>query len=241
MLTGSNLACTHSSREAAPNFFPLHAGDTWVYDVTRPLRNEHTRMTMRVRGERYLPSLGRRCRLVDETYSAEDAAFGGPAVSSGKPEVYPVAYCRMNGFLSRALSLEYHGSEVRDAGLGSSEERFLPDAFGNRLAWDSVTTAYDLGGGSGYGVQQTHWIVPEPGAVEVPAGRFAGCVRVETVALHAGRHDGVVDGEPIVLYYSDWYAPDIGLIRTRQSNRPDGGPPMAQIELVAYDVEGAPR
>jgi len=155
--------------------------------------------------------------------------------------VYPVAYCRMDGFLYRALSLEYRGGEIREIGLGSNEERFLPDAFGNRVAWDSVTTAYDLGSGNGYGVQQTHWIVPDAGFVEVPAGRFAGCVRVETVALHAGRHDGVTDGEPVVLYYSDWYAPNVGLIRTLESNRPDGGPPLAQIELLAYDVEGARR
>jgi len=238
----SGSACTRSSSEtAAPNFFPLHVDDTWVYEVTRPLRNEHTRMTMRVRGERYLSTLGRRCRLVDETYSAEDAAFGVPAAPSGKPEIYPVAYCRMDGFLYRALSLEYHGGEVREIGLGSKEERFLPVAFGTSLAWESVTTAYDLGGGNGYGVQQTHWVVPDSGLVEVPAGRFTGCVHVETVALHAGRHAGANEGEPIVLYYSDWYAPDVGLIRTLQSNRPDGGPPLAQIDLLAYDVEGTRR
>ena len=243
VLALSSAGCTQQSPETtAPNFFPLHADDTWVYDVVRPMRNERTRMTARVRGERYIPSLGRRCRLVDETYSASEEAFGAlDAPSTGRPEVYPIAYCRLNGFLSRALSLEYHGNEVRDVGLGSAEERFLPDGFGNHLAWDSVTTAYDLGGGTGYGVQQTHWIVPEPAIVEVPAGRFVGCMRVETVALHAGRHDGAYDGEPVVLYYSDWYAPNVGLIRTLQSNRPGGGPPMSQIELVAYDVEGAPH
>jgi len=241
-LLASSPGCRRSDTESsAPNFFPLHADDTWVYEVTRPLRNERTRMTMRVRGERYMASLGRRCRLVDETYAGEDRTFGAAAADGGKPEIYPVAYCRIDGFLYRALSLEYRGGEVREIGLGSNEERFLPDGFGADVAWDSVTTAYDLGGGNGYGVQQTHWVVPDAGAVDVPAGRFTGCVRVETVALHTGRHDGVNDGEPVVLYYSDWYAPNVGLIRTLESNRPDGGPPLAQFELLAYDVEGARR
>src|SRR5258705_13161111 len=59
-----STACTRQRTEpAAANFFPLHAEDTWVYDVVRPMRNERTRMTVRVRGERYIASLGRRCRL----------------------------------------------------------------------------------------------------------------------------------------------------------------------------------
>ena len=107
-----------------------------------------------------------------------------------------------------------------------------------------MTTAYDLGGGNGYDVRQTHRAVSEPSVIEVPAGRFTGCIRVDTVAVHGGKHDGQYDANPIVLYYSDWYAPNVGLIRTIQSDRPDtsvpgNGPPLSQIELLAYDVEGA--
>jgi hypothetical protein len=179
--------------------------------------------------------------LVDESYPADDAPLGDTLGTSAKPEVYPIAYYRENGFLYRALSLEYRGNELRDVGIGSSEERFLPDGLSNDLAWDSVTTAYDLGGGNGYGVRQTHRAALEARAIEVPAGRFTGCVRVDTVALHAGQRDGKYDSDPIVLYYADWYAPNVGLIRTVESNRPDGGPALAQIELLAYDVEGARR
>lgn len=235
-------ACTRPSRDGGQtDFFPLHAEDTWVYEVVRPLRNLRTRMTVRVRGEHYIDALGRRCRLVDESYPADDAPLGDTLGTSAKPEVYPIAYYRENGFLYRALSLEYRGNELRDVGIGSSEERFLPDGLGNDLAWDSVTTAYDLGGGNGYGVRQTHRAALEVRAIEVPAGRFTGCVRVDTVALHGGQRNGKYDADPIVLYYADWYAPNVGLIRTVESNRPDGGPALAQIELLAYDVEGARR
>jgi hypothetical protein len=234
-------ACTrHGAETGQVDFFPLHADDTWIYAVDRPLRNLHTHMTVRVRGERYVESLRRRCRLVDESYAGDDNGISAP---TGKPEVHPIAYYRENGFLYRALSLEYHGKELHDAGLGSGEERFLPDALVRDAAWDSLTTAYDLGGGTGYDVRQSHRAVSESGVVEVPAGRFSDCIRVDTVALHGGKHGGQYDA-PVVLYYSDWYAPNVGLIRTIESNRPDtsapeSGPPLALIELLAYDVEGA--
>ncbi|HXQ21207.1 MAG TPA: hypothetical protein VN812_05995 [Candidatus Acidoferrales bacterium] len=223
------------------DFFPLHTEDTWVYEVAQPLRNLSTRMTVRVRGERYIQTLGRRCRLVDESYADADAAVGMLSGGAAGPEVYPVAYCRKNGFLYRALSLEYRGSELREVGLGSSEERFLPDGLSSALNWDSVTTAYDLGGGNGYGVRQMHQAVAEAAVVDVPAGRFAGCVRVDTMALHGGRRNGAYEADPIVLYYTDWYAPNVGLVRTVQSDRPDRGAPLAKIELLAYDVEGGRR
>jgi hypothetical protein len=197
-------------------------------------------MTVRVRGERYVESLRRRCRLVDESYAGSDNEI---EASGGKPEIHPIAYYRENGFLYRALSLEYRGKEVRDIGLGSGEERFLPDVLDRDSSWDSTTTAYDLGGGNSYGVRQMHRAVFEPGVIEVPAGRFAGCIRVNTVAVHGGKHDGEYDANAIVLYYADWYAPNVGLIRTIESDRPDvrvsgNGPPLSQIELLAYDVEG---
>ncbi len=232
--------CNHrGDGSRSPDFFPLHAEDTWVYEVARPLRNVRTRMTVRVRGERYISALGRRCLLVDESYASDDDQVEVAAGAAAKAEISPVAYCRNGGFLHRALSLEYHGGEVREIGLGAGEERFLPEGLGADQAWDSLTTAYDLGGGSGYRIQQNHHALVEAQSIEVPAGRFTGCVRVDTVAVQGGRRNGMDEGEPVVLYYSDWYAANVGLVRTLQSNRPDGGPPLAKIELLAYDVEGA--
>ncbi|MGD0950563.1 MAG: hypothetical protein ABSA52_24500 [Candidatus Binatia bacterium] len=242
LLMLSATACTRpGANDRRADFFPLHQDDTWIYAVDRPLRNAHTRMTVRVLGERYVESLRRRCSLVDESYAANDNEIEAP---SGKPEIHPIAYYRENGFLYRALSLEYRGREVHDVGLGSGEERFLPDVLDRDLSWDSTTTAYDLGGGNSYGVRQTHRAVSEPSVIQVPAGRFTGCIRVDTVAVHGGKHDGEYDTHPIVLYYADWYAPNVGLIRTIESDRPDvsvpaNGPPLSQIELLAYDVEGA--
>ena len=249
VLALSAASCSKPAAEPPQvEFFPLHSEDTWVYEVTRPLRNQRTRMTVRVRGERYVSALHRRCHLVEESYAAESgeglsansSAVGAPQASPSG-EVYPIAYYWENGFLYRSMSLEYAGGEVRDVGIGSHEERFLPERFGSTAAWDSLTIAYDLGGGNGYSVRQTHSATIEPSVIEVPAGRFTDCIRVDTVAVHSGQHDGHYEDAPIVLYYSDWYAPHVGLIRTVQTDRPDGGPPLTQIELLAYDVEGAKR
>ncbi len=236
LTSGGLLACQRSrSPEPSVSFFPLHAEDTWVYEVTRPLRNKHTRMTVRARGDKYVAALKRRCSLVEESYAADED-------NGGRPEIYPIAYYRENGFLYRALSLEYRNGQLQDIGLGSSEERFLPDQLAANTSWESETTAYKLGVGDSYGVSQHHRVVVEPGAVTVPAGSFSNCLRVDTVAVHHTKREGKKGHEePVTLYYADWYAPNVGLVRTVQWSRPDGGPPLSTIELVAYDVEGAQR
>src|SRR5215470_3467560 len=95
---------------ARADFFPLHAEDTWVYEIARPADSVRTHMTVRVRGERYIQALGRPCRLVEESYRnvfpAVELPEGGPG-----PELYPIAFCRTDGFLSRARPLEYRGEE----------------------------------------------------------------------------------------------------------------------------------
>jgi len=242
MMGATLAACTPTPLPPVPaRYFPLQANDTWVYEVVQPLRNVRARMTVRVRGEQYVKPLRRTCLVVDETYDTPDAAqqaFRDPGLLR---DVHPVAYYRDNGFFHRALSLEYADGEVREAGPNSGEDRFLPVGLRPEVDWQGVTTAYDAGGGAEYTVMQTHRATREPAEVVVPAGRFADCVRVDTVALHGDLHEGRYRTSPVVLYYSDWYAPDVGLVRTVQRERADGGVPLAQVELVAYEVKGAAR
>jgi len=235
-------ACTPTpTPAAAARYFPLHADDTWVYEVVQPLRNVRAHMTVRVRGEQYVKPLRRSCQVVDETYDTPDAAqqaFRDPGLPR---DIHPVAYCRDNGFFHRALSLEYADGEVREAGPNSGEERFLPVGLQPDAEWQGVTTAYVAGGRDEYTVMHTHHATLETAAIVVPAGRFTDCMRVDTVALHGELHDGRYQTNPVVLYYSDWYAPDVGLVRTVQRQSTDGGLPLAQVELVAYEVKGAAR
>ena len=46
--------------------------------------------------------------------------------------------------------------------------------------------------------------------------------------------DGSAIGPRIVYYYSDWYAPGVGLIRTEQRNATANV--LATIELVSYQI-----
>lgn len=234
VFAGEGLAACHRTEPKAPTatFFPLHAEDTWVYEVARPLSNQRSRMTVRARGDQFIQVLHRHAHLVEESYAADEE-------NGGRAETYPIAYYRENGFLYRALSLEYRDGQLHDVGLGSSEERFLPDALAANVSWESLTTAYDLGPNDRYGVTQQHRAVLDPAPIAVPAGQFVGCLRVDTVAVHKGQRGGRTDERPLILYYEDWYAPNVGLVRTVQSSRADGGPALAQIELLAYDVEGA--
>ena len=223
-------ACEQSS--SAPDFFPLHIDDTWVYEVGQPLRNRHLQMTVRVRGNQFVKPLGRSCDVVEESYGASQAA-------EGTVERYPIAYYRDGDFLHRVLSLEYRNGEVAEAGLDSFEERFLPLGLAATGAWEGQTRAYALGPENDYRVLQKHRALHEDSEITVPAGRFRNCIRVDTTAVHATTHDGQPDGAPMVLYYSDWYAPNVGLIQSVQHSRADGGPPLAEIQLLAYDVSGA--
>jgi len=222
-----------------PDFFPLHTDDTWTYEVRHVLRNERTRMTVRVRDERYVEALGRRCRMVEETYATEASlsSIERPAAHP-RAERYPVAYYHHGGYLFRSLAFEYRDNDLRPVGIGTSVERFLPDGLRTDLSWADESTAFDLGGGTGYVVRQTHWSRVEAEAVQVPAGEFRGCVRVDTVAVHGDKGEAPQVGIPVVLYYSDWYAPNVGLVRSVQRNRAGGGPPTAQVELLSFDVAG---
>jgi hypothetical protein len=82
-------------------------------------------------------------------------------------------------------------------------------------------------------VQQRHRVAPKPERVVVPGGVFARCMRVETTAIHSGVDDhGAHTGPQVTYYYSDWYAPGVGLVKTEQ--RGTDAVVIATIELVRY-------
>src|SRR6185369_1061022 len=101
--------------------------------------------------------------------------------------------------------------------------------------WEGRTNAYQLADGSGFEVRQLHQVYVQKEPVDVPAGHFERCVRVETTAIHsATAPDGSAVGTRIVYYYSDWYAAGVGLIRTEQ--RSATAEVLATIELLSYQV-----
>ena len=144
-----------------------------------------------------------------------------------------------SGFLHRLMSLEYKGESLEDNGLRSGELKFLPLNLRRVADWEGTTNAYHMPDGSGFEVRQLHHVLPRLERIEVPAGAFRRCVHVETKAIHSAIDvDGTHTGPQVVLYYSDWYAPGVGLVRTDQ--RDADAHAMTTIELVHY-VVGAHR
>jgi hypothetical protein len=226
MAAGCSLA-TLRPRVAERDFFPLTPNSRWEYAVSRHAGTEKFRFVATVRRDDFHTTDGRACAIVDEQYGAE-------------PERFPVIYCTESGFLHRIMSLEYRGETLEDNGLRSGELKFLPTDLRHADAWEGLTNAYHLPDGSGFEVQQLHHVRPEPERVVVPAGVFPRCVRVETTAIHSAVDvGGARTGPRVIYYYSDWYAPGVGLVKTEQ--RTTDAELVATIELVRYVVSSRPH
>ncbi len=230
VLVGLASGCTTTldrTKGAGPqtaDYFPLTPSSRWEYLVTRRTDGAPLRFVATVRPDEFKGPNGHGCRVVDERYGDRPAG-----------ERTPIVYCAEGGFLHRVMSLEYRGETLEDNGLRSSELKFLPVDLGGTTTWEGRTNAYQLSDGSGFEVRQLHQVFVQHEAVAVPAGRFEGCARVETTAIHSATSpDGTSVGPRIVYYYSDWYAAGVGLIRTEQ--RSATTEVLATIELVTYQV-----
>lgn len=212
------------------DYFPLTPSSHWEYLVTRHTPAAPLRFDASVRMNEFMGPNGHACRIVDERYG--DRPSDAPT---------PIVYCTEGGFLHRVMSLEYRGEALEDTGLRSSELKFLPIDLGAATSWEGRTNAYQLSDGSGFEVRQLHQVSVQNEPIDVPAGRFTHCARVETTAIHSATSpDGTAVGPRIVYYYSDWYAAGVGLVRTEQ--RSATAEVLATVELVAYHVAGeAPR
>lgn len=225
-LTGQT-SCRSSEQSGETAYFPLHADHEWVYEISRRQDSDHARLSVRARGDQFVPPLHKRAHVVEERYTTSSSA------PPGEPVI--LAYYQEEGFVHRAMSLEYRGHEIVQLGPNAAETRFLPLRLDERSSWSGTTTAYDMPDGSGYSVEQTHAALRESAVVDVPAGRYGGCIRVDTVAVQQIRGEGRRRGHAITFYYRDWYAPNVGLVRSHLSDRPDHGNLLAETRLISFE------
>lgn len=226
----ATVARRHTAEVTTSDFFPLTPSSSWEYLVNRRSDGAPLRFVATVQPDQFTGPNGHSCRVVDERYG--DRPTGDRT---------PIVYCTEGGFLHRVMSLEYRGETLEDNGMRSAESKFLPVNLDHTNSWESRTNAYQLPDGSGFEVRQLHQVYLQREPIEVPAGRFEHCARVETTAIHsATAPDGSAVGPHLVYYYSDWYAPGVGLIRTEQ--RSASAQVLATIELVGYRIgQEAPR
>ena len=81
----------------------------------------------------------------------------------------------------------------------------------------------------------------ESGEVVVPAGRFSGCIRIETEAEYQRNSQSAPS---LRLRYIDWYAANVGLVRTVVSKGRFFHSEIARVELLSFaksPVEAAAR
>jgi hypothetical protein len=123
------------------------------------------------------------------------------------------------------------------AASGTGDTQYLPEVLTQGASWDSNTQAFRVvaggEGGIGFKVTFKHTVSLERESVQVPAGTFENCVRVDTFSTE-GPNSGYRPGEELVFYYSDWYAPGIGLVLTRQWDDAKREHERTRIELLSY-------
>lgn len=164
-------------------FFPLRPGSSWTYRFTDKSRNTTEIITDRVIGIEHLASPKAAGEVVSE--------YSGPDGTGASTNIYVVE----GGYITRA----------------STERQFLPRLLKPDLTWSNSLFPFgDLA--NPFQVLQKHHTFLEPDEVVVPAGRFSGCIRIETDAVYQRKsleHNGSQQ-----FRYLDWYAPNVGLVKT---------------------------
>lgn len=217
---------------AVDSYFPLTDKSQWSYKVQDFVRKLTYQSTVRVYGKRYIDSIRREGINVEERYSSF-----GPNAPYVLEEQEPMLYFRENGYLNRML-LTYQAGKVI-AVSGSQDIQYLPEVLKDGQTWDSDTQAFKVGD-LGFKIGFRHAVAIEPSTIKVPAGDFEHCVRVDTFSTE-GPNSGYRAGEELIFYYSDWYAPGVGLVLTRQYDDAKHEHERTRIELTGYVVEPPAR
>jgi len=218
--------CKSGGIGSGTNYFPLTANSTWTYQILSKSQGTQYQITDRVIGVKYVPALKLTGSVVDESYSL---VRGGTR---------PLVYYAKDGYIARLSALDYNQKTIQAPSWGRSEEaQFLPLQLVPNLAWTNVIFPYGHLSGA-FNINQSHRTFAETKQIETPAGRFNNCIRIETQAKYEG---GVYERkkQKLQLTYLDWYAPNVGLIKTVALEGGPTGPEMDRVELLRFNVTSA--
>jgi hypothetical protein len=219
---GSILGCHRWVRNPSSVFFPLRPRMMWVYQIQSKSQQASYTMTDLVVGPQFVPALKLTGAVVQEFYNLDRAGLR------------PIVYFEKDGYLTRLSGLDYVRHEIKAPNFGRSEEpNFLPENLLPDQIWSNKLFPYGRLAGA-FDIVQDHRSFKETGTIQVPAGRFNGCIRIETAALYEG---GPYKQQKrnLKLAYEDWYAPDVGMVRTIAYQGGLGGPEMERVELLRFD------
>jgi hypothetical protein len=110
----------------------------------------------------------------------------------------------------------------------SQEQGFLPRLLKPDLTWSN--SLFPIG--PFFHITQTHRTSLEAGVVLVPAGHYSNCIRIETEAVY--KDDSSNDAGTRRLRYVDWYAPNVGLLKTLVLESGFFGTEIGRVELLSF-------
>lgn len=216
-------ACKSAPFHANPSaaFFPLKPNMMWMYQVDSKSQLARYTVTDMVVGRRYVPALKLSGAVVEEFYNFDRAGLR------------PIVYTQDGGYLTRLSGLDYLKNQITTPPWGRSvDQNFLPLLLGSNQVWENDLFPYGKLPGA-FKVIQRHKTFVESGEIVVPAGRYRGCIRIETEAEYQGG-PYAQEHQLLKLAYRDWYAPDVGLVRTVAYENDLNGSEMERVELIKF-------
>jgi hypothetical protein len=215
LTTGQVIGCqkrTSFDPKSAGTFFPLRPSLSWTYRVIDRKQATASTFTDRVVEDRRIGTLS--AGEIESEYSGPTGMFSTT-----------ILYVPEGGYLTR------QSGNVESGRFLLAERAFLPQVLKPGLTWsNSVVPFADQP--DAFHVTQLHRTFFERREVVVPAGRFFGCIRIETEALYQG--DSSHEDPPLRLKYLDWYAPQVGLVKTLVMKSGFFGSELARIELLNF-------
>jgi hypothetical protein len=182
----------------AGSFFPLHAGTRWTYQVTY---EDGTRATLSDQVEASPDPRLNGGAVVSSEYSGFGTLVPGDLRQTYRPEdtTIETRYAFEAGYITR----------TERVGPGPTSFQFEEPGFLPRYMRPDEMWSDTLSPAAFLKITQQHRSFLEAHVVVVPAGRFSDCIRIETEASYEGP-----DRIGPKRYFIDWYAPNVGLVKT---------------------------
>jgi methionine-rich copper-binding protein CopC len=201
---------------AVPDFAPLAVGDTWVY-----LLEDGSLERVRATGTRVVD--GQSAILVSQT-----------ALRTGKTET--TAYRKS----ATALTEVPDGSNSLLTAIGDVDNLRLPLRVGDTFTPldKTLRSGFDIDGDNrsdAITLRATVTVLATE-TVTVPAGTFSGSIKVRTELTQSAIASSTGQLVTFTVVAEEWYAPEIGVVRSRLESTSGGVATVETRQLQAYKV-----
>ena len=201
------------------DYQPLAVGTWWLYDVEDYTFGWRFRRRVEVTRTAHLADAGGELAVLEETNSTgRDPVFRAP--------VQPIGLYWSAGYL-HALYLTERAGRLR-AFEALQATRILPEVIRPSMTWlDGEGAPSSLR----FHLDRKHDLHVDGRTITL-RGRSLPTVRVDTTEIHRGSAPGR-SSHDVRYYYSDWYAPGVGLVRSETWD--DAGRTKLRVRIDLLD------